>query len=441
MSQAQFAEAIRAAGNAIGVPNHCTKRLVQKWETGEHATCRPVYLKVLQVVTGLSARELGFRTLPDDSGTRAGSDIAADSVDAANSVSTTAALSARTTDAPIDRSSGRLHHAINHPSVVDARSAALLEAGTARLFDLEHHSPARLLAPTAERHLANVTAHLTAARHETVRRSLINSAGRSALLAGWLAFDRGHRYDAHNLWADAISAAEATMDTALLAATLTFQSHAAFRHGDPGSAWQFAHDAIQHAPDDPRATAWATARAALYAAHVDEREAAEGAMERALEIDETLENPKPGDGTLPWMRSIDHARLLSTIAYTAAVLKHPDAAEFGTRAVNALDETTTKSRTIVLSEAALTAAITGELELCLDYGSKAAKLAHKLDVSTAVDRLNDVLPVLLPFCDTPAVRNLLPQLARLKRTADREDEADQEKPAPAHSAAQPSEHG
>src|SRR5580658_3071605 len=68
LSQAQFAEAVRAAGNAMGAPNHCTKRLVQKWETGEHSACRPDYLRVLQAVTGLSARELGFRILPDDSG-------------------------------------------------------------------------------------------------------------------------------------------------------------------------------------------------------------------------------------------------------------------------------------------------------------------------------------------------------------------------------------
>ena len=72
LSQAQFAEAVRAAGNAMGVPNHCTKRLVQKWETGEHAACRPDYLRVLQAVTGLSARELGFRVLPDDSGATEG---------------------------------------------------------------------------------------------------------------------------------------------------------------------------------------------------------------------------------------------------------------------------------------------------------------------------------------------------------------------------------
>lgn len=58
----------------------------------------------------------------------------------------------------------------------------------------------------------------------------------------------------------------------------------------------------------------------------------------------------------------------------------------------------------------------------------------------AVDRLNDVLPVLLPLSDSKIVRDLLPRLAKLKRTADLEDEAEQEMPPPALSAAQPSEH-
>lgn len=52
MSQTEFATAIRAAGNAQGIPNQCTKRLVQKWESGEHDLPVPRYQKVLEQVTG-----------------------------------------------------------------------------------------------------------------------------------------------------------------------------------------------------------------------------------------------------------------------------------------------------------------------------------------------------------------------------------------------------
>jgi len=429
LSQAQFAEAVRAAGNAMGVPNHCTKRLVQKWETGEHAACRNDYLRVLQAVTGRSVGELGFRVLPDQSGESAGG-----SGDAAQStvggslganVLTRSGMTGYDADGRIEASMDRLRHALEHPSMVDSRTAEFVETATARLFELERHSPARLLAPTVERHLAMVIGLLTAARHEGVRHALMVSSGRSALLAGWLAFDRGDTASANRLWDSAIGAAEGTVDEALLAATLTCQSYAAARRGDPEAAWQLAHSASVRVHHDERATAWATTRVALHTAQLGEREAAEEALDRTMQISGRLRSPRPGDGTAPWMRFFDRARLLSSIAHTAALLKDPNAADHATEAVDALGPAKVKSRAIVLAECALVAAMAGELDLCLDYGSAAATLTRELDVSLAADLLYEIVPIILPYSDTRAVRELLPQLTRLNRTADLEDEAEQ----------------
>ena len=420
------------------VPNHCTKRLVQKWESGEHAACRPDYLRVLQAVTGLSARELGFRVLPDESGESVAffSDGAQGMKDdqsrGAGATGTAAgafAMSGMTeydADGMIEGSIDRLRHALEHPSMVDSRTAEFVETATSRLFDLEHHSPARLLAPTVERHLAMVTGLLTAARHEGVRRRLTVSAGRSALLAGWLAFDRGDIASAHRLWDASISAAEGTLDAAALATSLTFQSYAAARRGDPGSAWQLAHSASQHTSDDSRATAWITARIALYTAQLGERQASEAAMGRSLEIGGSLPSPRPGHGDTPWMRFFDLSRLLSSTAHTAALLKDPNAADYAVQAIDALGPAKVKGRAVVLAEAALAAAIVGELELCLDWGSAAAKLTRDMEVSIAGDLLYEVVAVVLPYSDTRAVRELLPQLTRLTRTADRENEVEQD---------------
>ena len=419
----------------MGVPNHCTKRLVQKWESGEHAACRPDYLRVLQAVIGLSARELGFHVLPDGSGAAAGYDDAAHGTNeqdtgaegAPGRAGTAFAMSGMTEyawDATIAGSLDQLRYALQHPSTVDSRTAEFVETSTARLFDLEHHSPARLLAPTVERHLTTVTALLTAARHEGVRRRLMVSAGRSALLAGWLAFDRGDTASAHRLWDIAIGTAEGTLDAALLAATLTCLSYSAARRGDPGTAWQLAHTASSHTPDDPRATAWATARVALYAAQLDDRDAAETAMQRSLELGGNLPSPKPGDLTVPWMRFFDRARLLSSTAHTTALLKGPRAAEYAAVAVDALGPAKVKARAVVLAEAALAAASIGDFQLCLEYGSEAAKLTRDLDVSIAADLLHEIVPIVLPYSDTRAIRELLPQLTRLNRTSDLEDEAE-----------------
>jgi len=429
LSQSQFAEAVRAAGNAMGVPNHCTKRLVQKWETGEHAACRPDYLRVLQAVTGLSARELGFRVLPDDSGAFAGLGDGAQGANSdysgaegatgrAGAAFSMAGMTEYNADGTIEGSLDQLRYALEHPSTVDSRTAEFVETATWRLFDLEHHSPARLLAPTVDRHLTTVTSLLTAARHEGVRRSLMISAGRSAMLAGWMAFDRGDTASAHRYWDTSISTAESTGDGALLAASLTYLSYSAARKGDPATAWQLAHTASLHTPDDVRATAWAASRVALYAAMLDDRKAAEAAMQRSLELGANLPHPKPGDGTMPWMRFFDRAGLLSSTAHTVAVLKGPLAADYAVNAVDALGSAKVKARAVVLAEVALTCAIVGELQLCLEYGSLAATLTRDMDVSTAADLLYEIVPIILPYSDTRAVRELLPQLTRLTRTAD-----------------------
>lgn len=427
LSQAEFAEALRAAGNAVGEPNGCTKRLIQKWENGEHTNCRPSYRKVLEVVTGLPADELGFEQPPGIQGATAsesGNAVTSETrtlpagdgaVSPAGPVASPAAhdMAAYYSDPMVKDSMDRLRHALNHPSTVDARVAEFVEMATTRLFDLDHHSPARLLARTVDRHLATVTALLNAAQAEKVRRRLTVAAGRAALLAGWLAFDLGDTTSSHGFWADALAAAQGTTDDALFAAVLTFQSYAAARGGDLRTAWQLGHTAASRTPDEPRATAWTTARVALYAAKLGEHKAGHVAMERSLELGRHLPNPMPGIAASPWTRSFDSARLLSTTAHTAALLKDPEAAEYATQAVDALAPATVKSRAVVLAEAALTAALVGDLELCLDYSCAALTLIRSLDVSVAAELLREVIPIVMPHSDTRPVRELLPQLSCL----------------------------
>jgi DNA-binding transcriptional regulator YiaG len=53
LSQSEFAIRVRAAGVELGELNNCGKRLVQKWESGDHAACRPNYRRALQQVFGM----------------------------------------------------------------------------------------------------------------------------------------------------------------------------------------------------------------------------------------------------------------------------------------------------------------------------------------------------------------------------------------------------
>ncbi|ADD45041.1 helix-turn-helix domain-containing protein [Stackebrandtia nassauensis] len=85
LSQDEFARALREAGQRAGVPNDASKRLVQRWESGESASPRPVYARALESVTGLPITELGFavpvpaaRVTPNGQG---GHDVAASGPD------------------------------------------------------------------------------------------------------------------------------------------------------------------------------------------------------------------------------------------------------------------------------------------------------------------------------------------------------------------------
>jgi hypothetical protein len=57
LSQEAFARRVRDVGQELGLPNRCTKRLVQKWEDGSHALPSVGYQIILAEVTGVSGFE------------------------------------------------------------------------------------------------------------------------------------------------------------------------------------------------------------------------------------------------------------------------------------------------------------------------------------------------------------------------------------------------
>jgi transcriptional regulator with XRE-family HTH domain len=61
LSQAEFARAVKAAGDRAGEPNSCTQQQVQRWERGDTREPQAYYLRALEAVTGQPAENLGFR--------------------------------------------------------------------------------------------------------------------------------------------------------------------------------------------------------------------------------------------------------------------------------------------------------------------------------------------------------------------------------------------
>lgn len=66
MSQAKFAEAILAAAERAGHKTRCTRRLIQKWESGAHRTVKPHYQQAIEAVTGIPFRKLCTPPIPID---------------------------------------------------------------------------------------------------------------------------------------------------------------------------------------------------------------------------------------------------------------------------------------------------------------------------------------------------------------------------------------
>jgi tetratricopeptide (TPR) repeat protein len=400
LSQSEFAQAVRRAGEVLGEPNTCTKRLVQKWESGEHTDCRPNYRRALERATRTPYSRLGFT----DAGATETAPLGVRALPAIESLPTGQAPQPIT---PGDR----LLYALEKPAHADPDTIELFETATDRFFDLEHHQSARLLEPVIARHTDDIAALLVGVRRESVRRRLAQAGGRSAALAGWLAFERGDAREAHRWWDSALAAARTTGDAPLFACVLTYLSYSAAERGDPAAAWQLAHTAASHAGSDPRACSWMAARAAQEAAQLGDNRAALSELDRALKLGGELPPCTPDDGSAAWARFVDAAYIWGMAANVHSRMENArEAYGAATQAIAALAVGQTKARALTLAEAAYATADVGQTDFTMRYATEAADLAETLDATQAKRRLRALVP-LLPRPMSAAARELATRVA------------------------------
>ncbi|WP_326851834.1 hypothetical protein [Actinocrinis sp.] len=382
MSLTNFATAVRDAGDALGEPNTCDKRLVNKWESGAHSTCLPRYRRALQRVTSTPYIELGF----------------ADATKVAPLSPTVSSLIG--TPASLDDSililgdpNDALRYSLNRPEVPQPKAIALIAESTAYLFGLEYHRPARALMPALGQHVRDVAAMMTGTRHQPFRHRLATAGGQASLLAGWLAFDLGDMPAAHRYWDSAMACARYAADGPLFACILTYLSYSAADRGDPHTAWQLAHTAVSRVGPNPRAQAWMAVRAAQEAAKIGDSGAAIAELEEALDYGSEMASAAPEDDAEPWCRFVDRAYIwaMASNVYThlGAV---DDAHASAVRALDSLSADQVKTRAIVLAEAAHAFARIGGTERAIQCATEAADLASKLEASLAHRRLRELLP-------------------------------------------------
>jgi hypothetical protein len=405
MSQSELAAAVRRVGDSLGEPNTCNKRLVQKWESGEHTDCRPNYKRALQAVTRTPYEQLGFAAQP----LVAPAEAAAVGWFAARGAG---ALSAP--PAPAGDQADRLRFALQRPAHADRQVVDITAAAVQRLFAAEQHRAAPSMKPSVDRQLEEIAALLSGTGREPVRRRLASLGGAGAALAGWLALECGDPAAAHRYWDSALASARYAADGALLAYTLIHLSYSAAERGDPATGWQIAHTAAAHAGNQPRIKAWAAARAAQEAARLGEHAASRDELRQALDTGGQLGPAVPGDGTAPWARHIDGAYLHALAADVHDLLgEHDQALEHAHGALAALSDARTKTRALVLAQAACTAAHAGDLDLVGQCAFEAADLTDTLQTILACRRLRLLRTLIKPYQTTVPGHRLAQRLDAL----------------------------
>lgn len=390
LSQNELAAAVRRAGAQLGEPNACTKRLVQKWESGEHEDARPNYRRALEAVTRTSFTQLGFRTTsPEGDALRFEMPVFA-------------RVPVVAPGEQDSRTAMRLRVALARPARMGPNMIGMLEAELSQLFISQQHRPARAFAPAVHAQVDDVAALLAGTASHALRQRLSVLGGAGAALAGWLALEQGQFTAAQQWWDSAMTAARHSADNALLACVLVYQSHAAAQRGDPATGWMLTRTAATRTGLDQRSQAWMAARCAQDAAHLGEHTAALKELQHALSLAHDLPLATAGEHSAPWARFVDAAYVHAVAAHVHGHFgDHDSAFDHASQAGEKLTNAQTKTRALVLAEIACAAARAGRMATMAQCATEAADLAAKLHAHLALQRLRALHGQLKPFAATP----------------------------------------
>ncbi|MFI1584020.1 helix-turn-helix domain-containing protein [Embleya sp. NPDC020630] len=275
---------------------------------------------------------------------------------------------------------GRLAHALNGRSAVDAGIVASLNRTAARLYDAEEHHPARALYPHAAAHLDTITALLSRAA-STTRTDLIALAGQTAVLAGWLAYDIGQTEAAQGYYRTANEAARQAGDDPLAACVLAYISYQA----EPPRALELLRSAQKcvRGPGSAAARSWFAAREAEECSTLGDREGAVRALDRA----HTAYDYADPTREQPWVRFFRPARLSGLTVSTLGRLRHPDTTTAATRALEAAEHDDAKIRAVVLADVATAMVRCGDLDRGVTIARRAVDVTRRTEATLGRQRL------------------------------------------------------
>lgn len=311
-------------------------------------------------------------------------------------------------DAPWER----LSAALRRRTTVTPELADELSRCTAGLYGLEERVPARALFPRVTGHLGTLTQLLESSGRSPVRRDLASTAGETAALAGWLAFDMNDIPSALAYYRVAIEAAREADDSALWACVLGYESYHSAGIGRHDQACALLAEAQRRAATGSTVMtkAWLAGREAEEQAARGEGRAALAALDRAQDAFDRAD-----DGDRVWTQFFDRGRLDGIKVTTYTRLRRPAAAHAAaTEALRATNpHSGTKKRSLLLGDIAEVHIQRREIEAATQYATESLAIVAATDFSLGLTRVRRVREHLRPWQQTQAVRDLDEQLRAL----------------------------
>jgi len=310
-------------------------------------------------------------------------------------------------DAPWDR----LSAALCQRSTVTPEVAHQLSQQTAGLFGLEERVPARTLLGRVTGHLATLTQLLESTTRSPVRREIASTAGETAALAGWLAFDMNDKPSALAYYRVAVEAAREADDPALWACVLGYESYqpgATGRHDQACALLTEAQRRLGRGAN-PLTRAWLAAREAEEQAARGDGRAATAALDRAQEAFARADSPDR-----VWTGFFDRGRLDGIRVTTMTRLRRPTAAyAAASDALRAAGPAATKKRSLLLADIAEVHIQRRDIDSSCRFAADALAIVAQTDFSLGLGRVQRVRERLSPWQSTVAVRDLDEQLRAL----------------------------
>ncbi len=306
----------------------------------------------------------------------------------------------------------RLSAALRRRASVTPELAEELGQRTAGLYGLEERVPARVLMHRVTEHLGRLTQLLESSNRSPVRRELTSTAGETAALAGWLAFDMNDQPATVAYYRVAIEAAREADDNALWACVLGYESYQTASQGRHDQACALLGEAQRRAATGSTVMtrAWLAAREAEEQAARGEGRAALAALDRAQDAFERGES----DGDRVWTKFFDRGRLDGLKVTTYTRLRRPAAAyAAATEALRAAAPTATKKRSLLMSDIAEVHIQRREIEAACHFAAEALAIVAQTDFSLGLTRVRRTRDHLRPWQHTQAVRDLDDQLRAL----------------------------